>query len=248
MAGLVQMKKSMSIILIILAIGLSNLITAYFIAKFFYKKEMLIRLHPIFDDYYLKPSNKKFWLIGDSRVARWQLNDSCISTKEYQNLGIEGQTSTQVLERTKNYFKICHPKYIIIQVGINDLKCIAIFPDKEEAIKRNTILNIKNLLDDCIIRNTTPIFTTILPTGKVELYRIPFWSEKVEKSIIEVNKSIIEYCVSNNIDYIDLNKTIYRPTNNLKNSLFSDCLHLNSAGYKLITLELTKFLSNKKYN
>lgn len=235
-------KKLMWFLGIVLILFLANLIFIFQTIKIFYGNELMVRIDPLFGENQPLIRNSDYWLIGDSRVARWNIPDSIISSDKITNLGMEGQTSAQVYERTNHYFQFNKSKFVLIQVGINDLKAIGIFPDKKQFIINNTIKNIKLILSNCVENNCHPIFLTIMPFSKVEFYRKPFWNRKIDSSIIEVNNTITRYCIQENIQIIDFYKILKDDRGNTKNFLYEDCLHLNNNGYNCLNIEFKKSL------
>jgi lysophospholipase L1-like esterase len=227
---------------IALILFLANLIFIFQTIKIFYGKELMVRIDPLFGENQPLIRNSDYWLIGDSRIARWNIPDSIISSDKITNLGVEGQTSAQVYERTSHYFQTHKSKFAIIQVGINDLKAIGIFPGKKQLIINSTTKNIKLILSKCIENDCRPIFTTIMPYSKVEFYRKPFWNSIIDSAIIEVNKTIALYCRQENIQIIDFYSILKSNTGNTKNLLYQDCLHLNNKGYDCLNIDLKKSL------
>lgn len=229
-----------SITLLLLCI----VVTFYITAKHFYSKELLVRLDPVFIGAPKQSKSTELWLIGDSRISQWNIPDSILSPNSYSKLGGDGQTTSQLLFRLDFYFQEYKAKYILIQIGINDLKSIGLFPDRSEEITQQTVKNIIHIIENCKKNGCIPIFTTIIPTGSVEIYRLPFWNDDILPSIKQVNSIVVEYCVRNKIDVIDFHEIIV--SHNSKDlNLHKDCLHLNSEGYILLNISLSKFLNNR---
>ena len=96
--------------------------------------------------------NAHIWMIGDSRIARWDtgLLDTGL---QIANLGMEGQTSTQVLYRFKNDLGIDTPDIVILEAGINDLKVIGLDRKLAEPVKGNLFRNIEEIRALCFENN-----------------------------------------------------------------------------------------------
>jgi hypothetical protein len=69
---------------------------------------------------------------GDSRAAEWTAPQ--LPGFTFVNRGIGSQTSAQVLGRFDQDIASLQPDYVVIQVGINDLKTLPLFPNQAEAI------------------------------------------------------------------------------------------------------------------
>lgn len=194
----------------------------------------------------LKPSNldkstAKVVFFGDSRAEAWAFSRE-IKGFAVVNRGVSGQTSTQVLGRFEQQVLPLRPQIIIVQVGVNDLKAIALFPDRKTTIVTNCKTNIQEIVKRSRSLGATVILTTIFPPGEIPLIRKPFWSSEIDRSITEVNSYIYSLQAPNVIvldSYSLLNQ-------NQKNQYYRDSLHLNSKGYEILNQELTKVLTKVK--
>ena len=72
------------------------------------------------------------------------------------------------------------PDYILLQVGINDLKTIPIFPDRRPVIIANCLANIRAILQQSTDLGATVILTTNFPVSEASFERrLFFWSDDV---------------------------------------------------------------------
>jgi lysophospholipase L1-like esterase len=185
-------------------------------------------------------------MIGDSRIYQWNIPGTVIHQKEYCNLGVNSQTSAQVLYRLILYFEQAKPEYVFIQVGINDLKAIGIFPEKKEAIIEQCTKNIELMINTCMAHKTIPVFCTIFPPGNISFIRRPFWSKEINKAVIRVNDSVINFCREKGAAIFDTYGALNDGKGTLIKSYQKDDLHLNEEGYKQLNKELAKFLTKEK--
>ena len=156
--------------------------------KDFYRKNALLRVDPLeFTgvkalDPTAEIEDSEIWMIGDSRVRRWPekllRNNNTIA-----NLGVEGQTSSQVLYRLMSYLETDTPSLIILETGINDLKIIGIDANLYESITQQYLKNIEQMIHLCRVRNIRMILIDIFPVGKIELPRRLIWNNAVNKAI-----------------------------------------------------------------
>jgi lysophospholipase L1-like esterase len=233
--------------LLIIFTGLFGLLCVSFFAFYkiyasLYGKELLTRIDPIYGNTNNVLKTTRFCFIGDSRIAHWKIPDSILSSSQMINLGIDAQTTSQVLYRAKDYFSKYKAEYVFIQVGINDLKVIGFYPEKEDYIVNTTINNIKALMDLCLENSSNPVFLSIFPSGKVELSRALFWNSKIDKAIVKVNTTITEYCKRNRIQVIDSYKLLANSKGKVEDKYQNGCLHINEKGYNILNTELNNFL------
>jgi lysophospholipase L1-like esterase len=183
------------------------------------------------------------WIIGDSRAANWEKDQLGFIRTGSCNLGIRGQTSWQVFERFRNDLEASRPYCILIQVGINDLKSIGLLEDA--SITQNCIQNTLQILETCKAHDIKAIYSSIFPPGDIELFRRPFWDPTTIDSLMMVNDEIRTYCQENGFIWFDTYKILEdqaRP-GTVKKDHQSDFLHINAAGYKLISDALQNLLS-----
>jgi lysophospholipase L1-like esterase len=77
-----------------------------------------------------------------------------------QNMGIGGQTSTQVLERFNSDCIYLHPKVAIIEVGLNDI---------QQGISQSTFIsNVTAMFDACVADGIVPVFVALPWTGATD--------------------------------------------------------------------------------
>ena len=181
-------------------------------------------------------------VFGDSRAASWP---EPLNTDQYEfvNRGIPSQTSVQTLQRLQTHIPPLQPDIVILQVGVNDLKTIALFPEDKATILANCKNNIRSIVTELNSLGSVVILTTIFPTGKVPLTRKPFWSEDIEKAIQEVN-TYIQSLESDQVIVFDAFTLIVNSEGQLRSEYALDELHLNMQGYTVLNGVLIKSLAN----
>ena len=216
----------------------------------YYRQLNAVRLDPIglyyFQDYTQPQSNKPLVVFyGDSRAARWTTPDD--PGFKFVNRGIGAQTSAQVLERFDAHIKPLKPNIIIIQVGINDLKTIPIFPGNKQAIIDNCKANIRRIVEQSNDLGATVIATTIFPMGQVSIERTLFWSDDVALAIQEVNV-FIHSLANDKIIVFDSFAILANDSKSIKPEYSQDLLHLTPLGYQRLNTSLTLILSGLTEN
>lgn len=234
------------LVLVLLMIGLAGIAVVYFIVKKFYSRELALRLSPLYENNVLPVSSTRFWLVGDSRIFQWPVPEGVISKKEYCNLGVNSQTTAQVFHRLRQHFESGSPKYVFIQVGINDLKAIGVFPGRKEQIIRDCTDNILAIIRTCTDHEATPVFVTIFPPGPVALIRRPVWSDDIKNSVVTVNAQVVDFCTKNNVAVFDAYAILDDGNGLVKKDYQLDDLHLNGNGYSALNRTFEKFLTTEK--
>lgn len=228
------------------------LITGYTLWKYQYTKFNLLRLDPLeerkSDLTALSNSIGKdsvIWLVGDSRIAQWNTSYLKPLKGTIINLGIEGQTSKQVLENFKKYLEISHPQCVVIQVGINDLKVIGLVESKTDKIVSGCYANTIEILQTGNKNNINMIYTPIFPNGNIEIARRLLWNSDIDQNIIEFNKRMKEYCLKDSILYFDAFEIPGKIPPEEKKIYHKDFLHLNDAGYKYLSEAFIRFYNSE---
>ncbi len=238
-----------SLILLMLGSSIVFNILLYNQAKKYYLQVNQTRLDPFGLNHYpvnLKKAIDKDKIrvvfFGDSRADGW------ISPKidgyEFINRGIHAQTSVQTLERFEYHVNSLQPNIIIIQVGVNDLKTIALFP-RRDSIVANCRANIKQIVDESKNLGAIVIVTTIFPVGEAPLQRKPFWSDDIRLAVNEVN-AFIATLTEDKVVIFDAFSILADSQGMMLQEYALDELHLNDRGYEILNKELVQLLDKIK--
>lgn len=186
--------------------------------------------------------NSEIWMLGDSRVKRWpdgMLGDS----PGIANLGMEGQTSGQVLFRFKSYLETATPSLVILEVGINDLKIIGIDADLAEPVTRQYYRNIEQMIQLCRVLNIRMILINIFPAGKIEFPRRLVWNSTAAKAISEANLRLGSYCDDDATYCLDANAILSDNGKIVRPEYQDDFLHINTRGYEALSSRLQELIN-----
>jgi len=246
----VKYKILFPITLILLAISIYLNSYLYKQLKLYIQVLYSVELDPLglssFQDETPPPGDKPLVVFfGDSRAEFWKAPNS--DDFIFINRGLGNQTSAQIINRFDEHVRSLQPDVIIIQMCINDLKTIPLFPDNEQEIISNCEANLQKVVQDSLNINSTVIITTVIPpTGDIPLSRrMTAWSDNVYTAIDEVNSFILNMSGERLIVF-DTAKLISDDQGKTKIELSSDHLHLNQAGYAILNRELEKILSELK--
>mgnify|MGYP003492999357 CR=1 FL=1 len=177
---------------------------------------------------------------GDSRAESWPAPDQ-IKNATIINRGIGGQTTAQVLGCFQQHVVSLKPKTIVIQVGVNDLKTIPLFPEQKAAIIQNCKTNIGQIVKNSLDTGAKVIITTIFPLGTLPIERKPFWSDDVAIAINDVN-DYIKTLAGDRVTVFDSSQVLANSQGIVDPKYSRDFLHINSEGYAALNKAIAGIL------
>jgi lysophospholipase L1-like esterase len=237
------------LLLIALLISVALNVVLFSKGKAYYKQLNALMLDPLGLSYYpvnteqllgSQPPRSRVVFLGDSRAQDW-LFPLDVESFEFYNRGIGNQTSVQVLARFEEHVAPLDPDVVVIQVGVNDLKMIPLFPERREEIVANCRANIEHLVHRSLELDAVIVLTTIFPLGDVPLERRLFWSEDVAVAIEEVNAYIFSL-EQEGVAVLDSGAILADEEGQMQEAHSQDLLHLNEAGYNALNVELVSIL------
>ncbi|MEM9006393.1 MAG: GDSL-type esterase/lipase family protein [Cyanobacteria bacterium P01_F01_bin.86] len=249
-----SIQKGWALLSALLAIGLGGSIflnvRLFHYAQHYYRELNKTQLDPLgLSEYAVESPNQtdsqkpRVVFFGDSRAASWKF--PAHTEYEFINRGIGGQTSTQTVQRFEAHVRALQPDIVIIQVGINDLKAVALFPHRQDEIIANCKNNIQQLVEASRALEATVILTTIFPVGTVPLERQPFWSDAIGQAVEDVNHYIFTLA-SESILVLDTFPVLADSQGKMRSEYSQDELHLNDQGYVVLNEELVTLLDSMR--
>lgn len=167
-------------------------------------------------------------------------------TKIY-NLGISGNTTSDVLSRLENEIKSrnweSNETIIIFAVGINDS---IINDSKNKTPRKEFESNLIKMIKISKKYSTKIAFLGLNPVEESKVTPLP-WSPTesyYNKQIKQYDNLIKDACKKENIDFIGLFETF---SDREYQKLLSDGLHPNSKGHELIYKIVKEFLAKNEY-
>jgi lysophospholipase L1-like esterase len=179
-------------------------------------------------------------MYGDSRAQDWPTGD-VMSGYRIVNRGIGAQTTAQVLGRFEAHIVKEQPSVVVVQVGINDLKAIPLFPNEESWIVANCKANIEEIVAKSRAIGAQVVLSTVFPVGRVPIERLPVWSDRVPASILEVNEFIASLA-GPDVVVLDSWSVLANEQGQMRPEYSLDTLHVNAAGYEALNTELEGIL------
>ncbi|MEZ5537849.1 MAG: GDSL-type esterase/lipase family protein [Thiolinea sp.] len=190
-----------------------------------------------------KPARDKpvFLLYGDSRSLSWP--DPALEQYQIINRGIGNQSSAQVAMRFEHHVKPLKPAVILLQVCVNDLKTIPLFPEQREQIISGCKNNILQMLSDAAAIEAKVVLSTVLPLGSISPERrlFGFREEPVITAIDEVN-DFIHGLESANVQIFDSYELLKGEGGKINPDYSRDWLHLNERGYQRLNEQLVTII------
>ena len=179
--------------------------------------------------------------MGNSITEGWSnFNPDFFINNPFVNRGISGQTTPQMLIRFKPDVVNLKPNAVVILAGINDIAGNT-GPMKIENIAEN----IFSMSEIALANNIEVFICSILPAKAFP------WSpsiKNVAKKVIELNLLLKDYCLKNNIQYVNYHSVMDDGNGGLKvpqHTTENDLVHPNKEGYKIMEGVISNFLINK---
>jgi lysophospholipase L1-like esterase len=187
-----------------------------------------------------RASERRVVLFGDSRAQDWPA--PAVSGTEFVNRGVGAQTSAQALGRLGQHILSLQPDVVVVQMCINDLKAIGLFPDAEDAIVEACLRNLRTTVDAIRAGGAEVVLTTVIPaSGDVPLARRLVWSPRVNDAVRRVNDAIRGW-EGHGMRVLDAAAILSDERGQLRREYAADLLHLNAGGYRVLNDALQDLL------
>ena len=195
---------------------------------------------------------------GDSRAASWPspIREATNQTRnvEFFNRGLGSQTSTQALQRFQTHVAPLRPDVVIIQIGINDIKAIGLFPKQTSTILSEVVANIEQIVKQAEATGAVVVLSSIFPIGEVtwakqlSVRSRPFWlSNTINPAVATVNqslKTLVSVQNNDSVIWFDSSSLLIDETGKISRDYLIDELHLNEKGYAILNQALSERLQS----
>lgn len=158
----------------------------------------------------------------------------------FVNRGVPGQTSTEALRRWTTYGAPVRPDVVVLQIGINDLTAVSLFPEETASLVVQCQNNIRQLVAQVTAGGATVILTTIFPAGYLHLGYREFGLSEIGSLVVEVN-NYLTILAKPQVILFDA-YTLLSENGLVKGEYTLDLLHLNAAGYAALNQSLIPLL------
>lgn len=177
--------------------------------------------------------------LGDSRAQDWPA--PALDGLAFLNRGIGAQTCAQVAGRFDAHIAPLQPDVLVLQVGINDLKTIPLFPDQSQTIAAGSAACIRQLVGQARAVGAAVVLTTVFPVGAPPLERRLFWSDDIAQAVTDVNAQL-RALADDSLIVLDAYNLLADDDGLLRPEYSQDELHLNAAGYAVLNEALANLL------
>ena len=170
--------------------------------------------------------------MGDSITEEWgRILPEFFSNKQYINRGIGGQTTPQMLIRFRQDVIDLNPEAVIILAGTNDIA-----GNTGPSSVKMIIDNLMSMAEIASKQNIQVFMSSILP-----VFRYPWNKSIIEpfKKIAEINNFMKDFSNREKLVYVDYHSHMVDSRPGLKLELTTDEVHLNQAGY-IVMSEIVK--------
>lgn len=177
-------------------------------------------------------------LIGDSRMAQWGLPE--LAHCRVVNAGTPGYTTAQTRSCLPLLLDQFHPKIVVLQAGINDLKFLGLRPGMRSEIVSLALSNIVAMADECAGHHCKVLLLEIWPASQPSLARRLVWNQTISTATVQLNEELRSLDSDRNgihvVNLFDDAKL------NPRNEFYRDTLHFKQSAYELITPVLKRDL------
>lgn len=179
---------------------------------------------------------EKILFVGSSTFTLWKDLKSFFPQHEIVNRAFGGSKMREVLQHFETVVKPYAPKQVIVYEGDNDLSWAEYSVDEF----------MKDMY--CFVRLVQVNF----PETKIALMSIkpsPSKSNKTIEKYKEANSRLKEFCIQNNLNFINTYGAMFTEQGEINKTLFKeDMLHMNETGYRIWAKIMEPYLINQKEN
>lgn len=174
------------------------------------------------------PGENRVVFFGDSITENWRIDQS-FPGQPYINRGVGGQTTSQMLIRFRQDTIDIHPAAVVILAGTNDIGGNT-GPITNEDIRAN----FASMVELARAHNVRVILSSILPVNNYTPESKELFASRPLARILALNQWLKNYCIENNVVYLDYFSAMADERGLLKRDLADDGLHPNKAGYTVM--------------
>jgi lysophospholipase L1-like esterase len=171
---------------------------------------------------------KRLVLFGDSRISMWN-PPLQVPGFQFVNRGVGGETTGEMLLRLDRDVIALKPDVVVIEMGINDLKTLGVFPGREGEIINSFQRNADLILERLRSRKIEVVLLTVFPPARVPIARRMLWSDATRAAVADFNRRALGLHLPG-VLVIDCDPALADGAR-LRSEYMLDTLHLNPAGY-----------------
>ena len=170
--------------------------------------------------------------IGNSITQGWsQYMPEMFDNQNYINRGIGGQTTPQMLLRFRQDVIAHRPKVVVILAGTNDIAGNTPLKDLETVAG-----HLFSMAELALAHDIKVILCSVIPAADYPWRK----GKNPQTKIPQLNQIIQNYCIENDIYYLDYFTVMTNEKNGLIKSYGYDGVHPNEEGYRVMSLLVEK--------
>jgi lysophospholipase L1-like esterase len=127
-------------------------------------------------------------LVGDSRISDW--GEPPLPGWQTINAGMNGATSAQVRLRTAALCAQFHPRAVVVEAGINDLKLLGLRPDLSDAVVGECVDNLRAISAEAAQSGARVYLCEVWTPGAPGGLRKFVWNAAIPAAVTEVNRQL----------------------------------------------------------
>ena len=185
----------------------------------------------------IKKADSNYVFLGDSITDFYDL-DKYYDDLPVVNSGINGNSTTDILDNMNDRVYRYNPTKIFILIGTNDIT--------KDRSTNQIVNNISKIVKR--IKKNRPsakiYIESIYPISKDDDSKIKkdMVKNRTNKQIKEINKKLKEKTKELDVNYINMYDKLVDKNDNLKLEYTTDGLHMSDKGYDIITEEIMKYI------
>jgi lysophospholipase L1-like esterase len=174
---------------------------------------------------------RRIVFFGDSRIEGWPSPPHPPGGQSV-NRGRAGETTSQMALRLDREMLATPPAIAVLELGINDLTAIGLFPERADAIVTACMRNLDRIVDRLSATGAQVVVLTVWPIGPVPLLRRPFWSTRTGAAIRQVNHHL-RRLARPGVTVVDCDQLL-APSGRLERGYDADTVHVTDAAYRAL--------------
>jgi lysophospholipase L1-like esterase len=243
------MSRPRAVVLLALALAVSLGANAYLLQRgeSYYAQLNVVRLDPLGLSAHagdapppVTPPRRRVVFFGDSRAQMW-ISPPDSPELQFVNRGVGNQTSAQVLARFDVEIPPLHPDVLVIEVGVNDLKAIPLFPARHAEIVATVESNVRELVRRSRALGARVILVTVFPIGEVDLAHRLEWSDEVRPSVADVNR-YFDTLAGDGVELLHADPVLLGDSGAIRPTYAVDMFHFSASAYAALDEKLLPML------
>jgi lysophospholipase L1-like esterase len=186
---------------------------------------------------------KRFLFLGDSRAKAWPLPANAAAFPlQFFNRGMGFDTSAQTLKRLEKHVLPLQPEVVLLQVGINDFKYMALAQRPLASLVAEVTQNVEQIVNRLIHGGSFVVLSTIFPIYFEHWQEEQHDPQQFADGVTAANEHLKQMGTLDRVSLFDTAELLTQGTA-VPPQWALDGLHLNAAGYRHLNGPLEDILA-----